>query len=120
MQDHHKTHTHELEYKCNQCDKAFRKKISLHRHLEYHTGMVAKPFICDFCGKAFRLNANLVVCVRSYVDKFAMLLSTSDSLFLLKCLYRFRNIDESIRERNHTFVNIVHQTFVQCPVFIAI
>lgn len=61
MQDHRKTHTDELEYKCNQCDKAFRKKISLRRHLEYHTGSIVKPFICDFCGKGFRLNANLVV-----------------------------------------------------------
>lgn len=60
MQDHRKTHTDELEYKCNQCEKAFRKKISLHRHLEYHTGSIVKNFVCDFCGKSFRLNANLV------------------------------------------------------------
>lgn len=63
MQDHRKTHTDELEHKCNQCEKAFRKKISLQRHLEYHTGSITKPFVCDFCGKAFRLNANLVVCI---------------------------------------------------------
>lgn len=61
MQDHRKTHTDELEYKCTQCEKAFRKKISLRRHLEYHSGEIVKPFICDFCGKGFRLNANLVV-----------------------------------------------------------
>lgn len=61
MQDHRKTHTDELEYKCDQCEKAFRKKISLRRHLEYHSGSVAKPFVCDFCEKGFRLNANLVV-----------------------------------------------------------
>lgn len=68
MQDHRKTHTDDLEYKCNQCEKAFRKKISLRRHLEYHTGSIVKPFICDFCGKGFRLNANLVVCILFYTS----------------------------------------------------
>lgn len=31
--------------------------------MEYHTGLIAKPFVCDVCGKGFRINANLVVCL---------------------------------------------------------
>lgn len=85
MQDHRKTHTHSHEFKCDQvgCEKAFRKKISLVRHLEYHSGEISRqskmifhalfainnpilflfecrPFICEFCSKGFRLSANLV------------------------------------------------------------
>lgn len=56
---HLKSHT-KFEFKCNQCEKVFRKKISLKRHLEYHTGTVVKPFACDYCDKTFRLNFNLV------------------------------------------------------------
>lgn len=42
MQDHRKTHTHSHEFKCDQdgCQKAFRKKISLLRHREYHSGQI--------------------------------------------------------------------------------
>lgn len=65
MQDHRKTHTTAHEYKCDQCDKTFRKKRSLKLHMEYHSGEIVKPFPCDFCGKTFRLNANLVV--NSYI-----------------------------------------------------
>lgn len=109
MQDHRKTHTDELEYKCTQCEKAFRKKISLRRHLEYHSGEIVKPFICDFCGKGFRLNANLVVCALSYCS----LLSWDIIDFLPSLTHR--SIEEFTLVKSHTFANIVHRISAQCP-----
>lgn len=59
LYNHRKKHT-DFQHKCKKCGKAFRKRVSLRRHLEYHTGTIVKPFVCDFCGKSFRLNINLV------------------------------------------------------------
>lgn len=56
---HSRTHTNR-QYDCNQCEKSFRSTQSLKRHLEYHTGVIQKPFGCDLCEKVFRLKANLV------------------------------------------------------------
>ena len=53
------SHT-ENQFKCTQCEKSFRHKHSLVQHIEYHTGLIAKPFVCDVCRKGFRINANLV------------------------------------------------------------
>lgn len=48
------------QFNCNQCEKTFRSTQSLKRHLEYHTGVIKKPFACDVCGKGFRLKTNLI------------------------------------------------------------
>lgn len=38
--------------------------------MEYHTGTVVKPFVCDICGKAFRLNFNLGVSIFEQNEHF--------------------------------------------------
>lgn len=70
LKSHQKSHT-EHQFKCTQCEKSFRHKHSLEKHKEYHTGSIAKPFICDICGKGFRINANLVVCSHLLVHPFS-------------------------------------------------
>lgn len=60
MASHRKRHT-AAQYKCNQCDKAYRDKQNLTKHLETHTGSIEKRFVCDFCGMGFRRNTELKV-----------------------------------------------------------
>lgn len=59
---HRKTHI-ESQFKCDQCGKQFRSINSLNYHLESHTGVIAKPFACDFCPSTFRMNRHLQVCI---------------------------------------------------------
>ncbi|KXN67533.1 hypothetical protein CONCODRAFT_80106 [Conidiobolus coronatus NRRL 28638] len=40
-----------LQYKCDQCDKAFGRKNSLRRHAYLHTGL--KPYKCEPCRRSF-------------------------------------------------------------------
>lgn len=67
LKAHSMTHT-EYEFKCTQCEKLFRHKRSLEKHMEYHTGAIVKSFVCDVCGKAFRRNPDLLVCNRWNFD----------------------------------------------------
>lgn len=73
---HRLTHT-ASKFKCNQCDKTYRSKFSLQKHLELHTGSIAKPFVCDICGTGFRRNADLKVSI----IRFRPFITLSDSCF---------------------------------------
>ncbi|XP_076673537.1 uncharacterized protein LOC143371803 isoform X6 [Andrena cerasifolii] len=47
----------DLPFKCNDCDKRFRKAIDLQEHYNIHSG--DKPFVCQQCGSAFYLRRQL-------------------------------------------------------------
>ncbi|XP_066599421.1 zinc finger protein 737-like isoform X4 [Prorops nasuta] len=46
-----------LPFKCNECDKRFRKATDLQEHYNIHSG--EKPFVCQICGVAFCLRRQL-------------------------------------------------------------
>ena len=50
------------QFKCPECEKVFRFKQNLSRHINLHTG--AKPFICEYCARQFRDASALVVHVK--------------------------------------------------------
>lgn len=104
LYEHRKRHT-EYQHSCKQCGKAFRKRISLRRHLEYHSGSIVKPFVCDVCSKPFRLNFNLVVC---FCFQNGNILKFYENNFESIEFFHCRNIVAFIRARNHMHANIAH------------
>ena len=54
---HIRTHSDDLQYKCDMCNKQFREKGSLDRHIRTHTG--EKPYPCPHCGRKFAEHGTL-------------------------------------------------------------
>ncbi|OMJ75694.1 hypothetical protein SteCoe_25101 [Stentor coeruleus] len=52
---------------CTVCNKNFKEKHKLRRHMMVHTG--EKPFPCSFCGKSFALEYNLKTHMRVHTGE---------------------------------------------------
>ncbi|XP_049908175.1 zinc finger protein 664-like [Epinephelus moara] len=51
------THTDKQSFKCDICEKYFKFKSLLQRHMKTHTG--EKPYSCNICGKGFSRTSTL-------------------------------------------------------------
>ena len=61
---HMKVHSDIKPFKCEICDKEFKRKNELTAHQKYHTG--AKPFKCKLCSKGFGSSSNLAMHMRTH------------------------------------------------------
>lgn len=59
LRSHIVLHSNE-EYKCDQCDYVTKKKLLLNRHLVTKHSQ-ARPFVCDLCGRTFKMKRALTV-----------------------------------------------------------
>ncbi|XP_069562679.1 uncharacterized protein [Brachyistius frenatus] len=88
-----KTHTRTNIFKCDMCEKTFKSKSKLTRHLRIHTGV--KPYSCNFCGKRFNQTSPLKVHKRIHTGEKPYPCST--------CGNRFRDVSILTRHmRIHT------------------
>ncbi|XP_042343951.1 zinc finger protein 251-like [Plectropomus leopardus] len=58
---------HDKSFKCEMCERVFKSKSHLQRHMTIHTG--EKPFSCKICGKDFRHNSTLKVHIRTHTGE---------------------------------------------------
>lgn len=58
---------HNLQFKCDHCDKRFAKKLLLQRHTRIHTQ--DRPYKCDMCDKSFTTNESLTVHRRTHTGE---------------------------------------------------
>lgn len=58
LKSHQKyVHLSEKSYKCNMCNKAFKRSLTLKEHKALHTGEIL--YKCHYCPKTFNSSANM-------------------------------------------------------------
>lgn len=102
-------------YHCLHCDKNFRFKQSLKRHLHHHTtGTIAKPFGCEMCGKAYPVESALKVLFLLKI--YHEIQSNNGSLMHISVFPLYashRRIYASIPAKSRSLASIVHRILLQ-------
>ncbi|XP_057687684.1 zinc finger protein 260-like [Corythoichthys intestinalis] len=82
LKRHMRTHTSEKTFACSLCDKTFSERIQLGRHTQTHAG--EKPFLCSICGKTFTQKRNLDIHAKLHTAEKSLACPFCDKRFHLK------------------------------------
>ncbi|XP_075931671.1 uncharacterized protein LOC142931579 isoform X3 [Anarhichas minor] len=77
----------EKPFSCTECDRRFRTKGGMKRHMMTHTG--EKPFSCSVCRKSFAQSADLEIHMRIHTGEKRLRCRVCDQRF--SWLYQLRN-----------------------------
>ena len=93
-----------VKYRCEDCNKPFRNKISYDKHLELHTREAEKPIQCDICQKRFLNNSAIACHMKTH--------NTAPKVY--KCPFCDVGFDRSELLKNHVPAHLVNGYYT-CP-----
>ena len=107
LRRHMRSHTGERPHKCRKCDAAFLRKSHLDRHVRRHDPDLATRYTCQYCAKSFSTKQNLISHER---------LHTGDRPFpCSECSKRFTNA-ASLKQHHFNWHSPDHYRRHKCPV----
>ena len=65
----HEVNPAEMRHKCHKCEKSYKQKCTLFRHLRYECG-IERKFECDICNKKFSQKSTLKYHIKCVHEKF--------------------------------------------------